>query len=593
MDCPELRTQLPRYLDEETGLDERWKIERHLAGCVACREELASLRRIGSLLRAGDAGGAPVGDSFRTATLEAARTLVQRRAPATRRLHPLAWILPLAAGIAVVLGWSVLRTPAAPPISATTMVKKTEPAAEPMTPLAQYEHDLAALADADVLGHYKLGEWATARGLSEQAAERFRHVVALDPEHAPSRGRLDFIHYQGRWIARADALAQGLSQRHGEWLSAEERERIDKGLRYYEGRWRSPEEILTAKGYTFHNGTWLTQAEIDAGEAKTNQASDEVTVRGITASAAPDAMQILEGVVVGEPYTYAHLSLYPLLATEEHRAGVLTLGEASRAGTVQVVDENSVALWNRGEEPVYVASGQIFIGGHQDRMNLRSVVVAPHDHINVDVRCCEHNRSSGKPAFDRLQAWAPLSIRRLAVEGDQNRIWDQIAGFLSRSQAVTGTLALSAVYDNPAFLQRFQGYQEALAPLPTNAGTKCLGVVAVIGDRVAGIDLFGGGNLFQSSYPQILTSLTADALLEENAAAPVAPSRKYVRSFVERLAFARYRPIPIDERSNRMNVPQELQQFDADFGAQERLEGQALVYKGKAVHVAVYAQEKN
>ncbi|HXX93393.1 MAG TPA: zf-HC2 domain-containing protein [Planctomycetota bacterium] len=63
MSCAEIR--LDEFLDGELGAPERSEVERHLAGCEACRGELERSRRLEALLRqAAPAGGAPDPDRF-------------------------------------------------------------------------------------------------------------------------------------------------------------------------------------------------------------------------------------------------------------------------------------------------------------------------------------------------------------------------------------------------------------------------------------------------------------------------------------------------------------------------------------------------
>lgn len=50
-ECQGIGALLDGYHDGELGLFERWRVRRHLAGCGACREELASLAHFGGLLR--------------------------------------------------------------------------------------------------------------------------------------------------------------------------------------------------------------------------------------------------------------------------------------------------------------------------------------------------------------------------------------------------------------------------------------------------------------------------------------------------------------------------------------------------------------
>ncbi len=602
MDCQESREQISRYVDEEMGLDERRRLERHLKGCPACDDELAALRRLGALVRAGDpASGlpdAPAAD-FRQATLGAARILQGRAAGNTRRRR-IVWSVPFAAAIAIAAGAWALRSASVPPQPMHVPPQAAAAVPVPATPLELYRENLAFLSANDTLAHYKLGLWCDSQGLAVEATERFAHVLRLDPNHAPTRSKLDHIRIRGDWRTRTEALAQGWQQYRGTWVTAEEREKLAQGLHFRDGRWMSPEEILTGKGYVCFAGLWVTPAQRDALEREqrlgVRAADGEEVVRGIATSLAPDALRPLEGVVIGEPRTYAQLSVFPLLSREAGESPVLSLEEAAREGKISVSDRGQVEVWNQGEKPVFFASGQMLEGGHQDRMNLRSLVVAPGRRALIDVRCCERNRSAGPSSeFSGFASLAPTSVRRLALAGDQERIWGGVDQLLRGLGASAPSSAMRAGFEAPAYVEKAKGYHGALARVGVDPRGRCVGAVGVIAGRVASIDLFGGENLFRETWPKLLSSWIADAV-QESGAETAAPSRRWVRSVVERLAFARYRPLPItldQVESGESRGQQELHAIEADFGAQERIEGQALVYEGRAVHVSVFSGTKD
>jgi hypothetical protein len=54
--CRQIGPLLDGYHDRELGSLERWRVERHLARCGACRHDLASLEVVGGCVRAAVAG---------------------------------------------------------------------------------------------------------------------------------------------------------------------------------------------------------------------------------------------------------------------------------------------------------------------------------------------------------------------------------------------------------------------------------------------------------------------------------------------------------------------------------------------------------
>jgi hypothetical protein len=98
MTCAEARELFSALADEALAPDERAALDRHLAGCAECREELQRFRSVVSLVRAVQPERAPVG--FVDRVLD--RT---GRAPWYRRLlFPLSQKIPLGVAAAVLVG---------------------------------------------------------------------------------------------------------------------------------------------------------------------------------------------------------------------------------------------------------------------------------------------------------------------------------------------------------------------------------------------------------------------------------------------------------------------------------------------------------
>jgi len=93
MRCSSSRRSLSRYLDGELGPWRRRRLERHLAGCAACRAELEADRGVWALVGAAEAPAPP--DIL--AHLEARLTRAPL-APAPRR-----WFAPVAYATAVLV----------------------------------------------------------------------------------------------------------------------------------------------------------------------------------------------------------------------------------------------------------------------------------------------------------------------------------------------------------------------------------------------------------------------------------------------------------------------------------------------------------
>ena len=97
--CARVRRRLDEYLSREPLGEAAGEVERHLASCAVCSEELASRTRVRSALQRASASLAPPEELRQRIKLRVSETPVNRLAGP----EPLAWAVGLAAVVAVIL----------------------------------------------------------------------------------------------------------------------------------------------------------------------------------------------------------------------------------------------------------------------------------------------------------------------------------------------------------------------------------------------------------------------------------------------------------------------------------------------------------
>lgn len=92
-------------------------------------------------------------------------------------------------------------------------------------PIKEFEERFKAAAD--VKGYYDLGVWSRDRGLATRAADLFKKVVSLDPDHAGARKALGYELHEGKWLSADEVMvARGFVRHNGRWLKRETVEKI-------------------------------------------------------------------------------------------------------------------------------------------------------------------------------------------------------------------------------------------------------------------------------------------------------------------------------------------------------------------------------
>jgi hypothetical protein len=91
--------------------------------------------------------------------------------------------------------------------------------------LAEFQDRAAQLDARDAVGWAALARWATDRDLLTPAADAWRHVLSLDPDHPEANAALGRVRVNGAWMEADDGYrARGLVPFEGRWITPAEHE---------------------------------------------------------------------------------------------------------------------------------------------------------------------------------------------------------------------------------------------------------------------------------------------------------------------------------------------------------------------------------
>lgn len=104
-------------------------------------------------------------------------------------------------------------------------VKEVEYAEDP-----QVEYPVRAKEAADTAeGQYALALWCLDQGLSKEYEKHLERVLEHDPDHAQARKRLGYEMLDGKWRTRDEAMAaKGYVKYRGKWMLPQQREQAEK-----------------------------------------------------------------------------------------------------------------------------------------------------------------------------------------------------------------------------------------------------------------------------------------------------------------------------------------------------------------------------
>ncbi len=467
MKCGVHEADLSALLDGEPDALAERRLRDHLGVCPSCRAAFARLRAVSAALRA-SAAEVPPSPAFVDRVVRGALTAPRRPARRTAPAVPFALSRPVLAAAAVLLLLG---------LSAAALIVAARGGGAPPGDVSRPAPGRAE-APFDVAGFL-----ASLRG---EGAGR--------PSLAPAGGR-----------SLGDPLPPVRPRVAPPAPPTREERFAALGLTADGGRWSTPEAWRRARDHR------------EAGELLA-RAAERRTARERTAAgaavpppAANPVAQYLATVRAGALRSSDGVAVLPLtdgdrppslaVASVEDALADGTLDVREDPGSGAVVAENAHA-----DRHVFVAAGQLLVGGHQDRIVTRPTLIPPRTRVRLWTLCCEPGRSTGaSPVFSRSPGIAPPGVRALLLgAGAQAAVWQRIGVELERVGAGSETGALRALFGSHRTSARAAGLAAAFQPL--FAEPRAVGFAVYAGGRLRGAEVFASHEAFAAFGPRYLES---------------------------------------------------------------------------------------
>jgi hypothetical protein len=301
----------------------------------------------------------------------------------------------------------------------------------------------------------------------------------------------------------------------------------------------------------------------------------------LSALTAFGAAPATDPVRISGPVTHENLTVYFIHGTSAPGKAPLTLEEALTKRVVEVRETgnvNQLEIENRGNEPVFIQSGDIVKGGQQDRTLMVSLLLPPKSgRIPIASFCVEQGRWSARGKEDvktfasssghvpsremKMAMQAPAkaappvgnnvsdpSQRRqnyLPSAGDdtskrQTAVWDGVRKLQSKLTEKVGTpvaaaesaSSLQLALENKKLVTEQKAYVEALKAAGETADD-VVGYVFAINGAISSGDVYPSNALFRKMWVKLLNAGATEAIGHRDdtpAAAP--PSIESVNAFL-------------------------------------------------------------
>jgi hypothetical protein len=253
---------------------------------------------------------------------------------------------------------------------------------------------------------------------------------------------------------------------------------------------------------------------------------------------------------------------------------VVSLSEAIANGTAVVTERGSAATenvhWlrinNNGVKPVYIGSGEIILGGRQDRMVSRDTMLPPSPKDQyIHVMCVEEGRWSNKEKKFQYNNYADPSLRKVLDQSkNQVLVWKEVLAQLDHSNTKAPSLAYLARRNDKKYTPEQDAYLRYFHEKFKNSDSSITGIVCISGDKVIGCDVYAGNNLFYGELLPLLHGYIEEAITFGST--PAIKDEK-IKEYLD--------PILTSEPSQEAYL---------------KKNGKVYKYKQKVVHITGYAQ---
>jgi hypothetical protein len=243
-------------------------------------------------------------------------------------------------------------------------------------------------------------------------------------------------------------------------------------------------------------------------------------------------------LAVAAPIQQDRMTIVPVVSHREQTptADYATLDEARKNGWVEITEGgsmefNGVNVRNTGPKPLLLLAGDLVVGGHQDRVVAKDVVIQPGQSADIEVYCVEEGRSTGpSPVFEPSHVPVPHNVRRAALFArNQNQVWGSVNAFNGWAAAAPSTRTVNAGLKQAEVENYVQHHaQEITAQLVKIPNV--VGYVVVVDGRPDVLEMFGNTALLKASAPRLLRGLSADAAVSKRSGGT--PQQTAIEAFV-------------------------------------------------------------
>ncbi|OGD21535.1 MAG: hypothetical protein A2W03_12225 [Candidatus Aminicenantes bacterium RBG_16_63_16] len=229
---------------------------------------------------------------------------------------------------------------------------------------------------------------------------------------------------------------------------------------------------------------------------------------------------------------FKNMAVFPLLSAVDGGPDYLTLKEALEKALLTVTEVSAggsvpeLKVANAADLAVLLLDGEELAGAKQNRVLNTSILLREKSELVIPVSCTERGRwSYVSNAFRDSDTVMSPKLRgekaktvaiSLSATGefraDQGKVWDGIKEMEHKTQVISRTGAMKAVYE--AKTQDLNEYLRAFNRVPEQKG-----VLVYLNGEPVGFDFLSKEKAFETLFPKLIKSYAMEAILDQKQAA--------------------------------------------------------------------------
>ncbi|HLP38624.1 ARPP-1 family domain-containing protein [Lacibacter sp.] len=182
-------------------------------------------------------------------------------------------------------------------------------------------------------------------------------------------------------------------------------------------------------------------------------------------------------------------------------------------GNYMLDNINVLLIENSSGKDLLIKSGEIVMGGRQDRVFARDTILETGKQHLIPVYCIEENRWSAAEKKFTYRGTTGSGLQNIIdTAKNQTKVWDEIRRLLKHNNQ-TNSSSYAVLLGNKKTADTTNQYVRYFLQQLRSKDSSIVGIIASTGNKILGADVFISTSLFYQTLPGLLEKYCTEAVL--------------------------------------------------------------------------------